>query len=897
MSRWSVDLKAEQLSAFGSTCVLKRPEICRRHSLNNLNPVRSHVFGETIEVNYRFGRFEVRPAERSLYIDGQLTALGARAFDVLVTLIERRDRLVTKSELLDLVWPNLFVEENNLQVQVSSLRKLLGPQVLATVAGQGYRFAMALDEHTRHIAPPLPAKHSVKSILPPPRRLLGRDEELDDLLAQLRDYSLVSIVGAAGVGKTLLALAALHAPSRGCSNADVWLDLSSVSDPSQLPVTLADRIGVSIADDDPFAALIDALQFRQMLLVLDGAEHLLEAVARFARLISVKAQGVKLLVTSQVALKMDGERVMRLAGLSVPEVGASVEQARRLGSVMLFVDQAQASDRTFSVTEQNVATVISVCRRLDGIALAIKLAAARLPLLGLDGVESQLGERLKLLSGGSRGSEYGADSRNATLVASLSWSHSLLSPAEQSLFRRCSVFVGGFTLELACAVCDPSTVEKWDVINALESLVDRSLIVVAEGDAHRFRLSEYAYEYGRVMLEAAGEIVSVHNRHAQACAELMDRAYAAYWQEADQPWLQLWRAEIDNMRAALDWSLLHRPDLAVRLMGAVSPLFMLLDLAAEGRTRCQSIEPTALSLIEAALHSDSMELEILLARYWLARAWLQIGVSPFWMSQYALTAEVHYRAADDPQGVFLALCCAAHSQALPAAHARQVQDEITERVQPQWSARIRAQRLLAEAGFYRQSHQWADVRFPLESLHWLATSAELDSLVLTAIRGLAERNLVLGDHEAALHAGQALIGRPGGAEHDACLQDLAIIATAQMFLGRTDEARIALSDFIANAMRQDWTGFGLYADLLALLAASEDRAVDAARLLGFANAVCDPAHAQCLSVAQLRSRSSRMIAQRLDASMLRRLMSEGARMDREAACALALAESEARNPV
>ncbi|SDS85785.1 Predicted ATPase [Pseudomonas asplenii] len=842
-----------------------------------------------MELNYRFGRFEVWPTQRLLFIDGRERTLGARAFDVLLALIERRPQLVTKRELLDLVWPNLFVEENNLQVQVSTLRKLLGAQSLVTVAGQGYRFAMTLDGELQGPVLQVLTKKLMPNLPAPPRKLLGRDSDLTELIALIRTYPLVSIVGAAGVGKTVLALAAAYALHNAPENANVWIDLSAVSDPSLLPVVISHAIGLSVSTSDPSLALLTALESRQLLLVLDNAEHLLEAVAQFAWLVGVNAPGVKLLVTSQAALKVESERVFRLGGLSVPKVGMTAEEANQHGSVRLFTDQAQVADRTFAVTEDNVATVISLCRRLDGLALAIKLAAARLPLLGLNGVESRLRDRLKLLSGLSRGGSHGIVSRRQTLSESLDWSHSLLSSLEQIIFRRCSVFVNGFTLELACVVCGDSTLDKWEVINVLEGLVDRSLVDVEEGVVRRFRLSEYAWEYGRIKLEKAQETEPLHHRHADALATLMDRAYETYWHYADLLWLEAWRVEIDNVQAALDWSLSHQSEVAVRLMGAAGPLFMLLGMTAEGRRRCLAIEPLALSLIAQEFQPRRLELEGLLARYWMERGRLYTGVSHTRMSQFALTAAAHYRAVDDPRGVFLALCCAVQSHVLPVTQAQCILGEIVDLEQTDWPARPRSHRLLAEVSFFRQTNQWGEARFPLESLHWLAVSADLETAKMGALSGLAELSLIEGDYENALHFGRKLISSHRHSGNNFLLQSLAVIVTALLFLGHIHEARKALADFIATSIRRDWEWFGLYSDLFALLAVHEGRTTDAARLLGYAGTACDPVEAKDISVTQVRARSRQIIDRVLEPSLAGRLMSEGARMDRETACALALA--------
>lgn len=844
-------------------------------------------------LNYRFGRFEVRPTERLLYIDGQPMALGARAFDVLLVLIERRERLVSKSELLDLVWPDLFVEENNLQVQVSSLRKLLGAQALVTIAGRGYRFAVALDEDSNSVLPAPAGAVTAASfaILPAaPRQLLGREQELAELLEFLQTHRLISLVGAAGIGKTSLALAAIHARQAVQRDGVVWVELAAISEPGLLAASIGQTMALS-ASSDPLAALLAALQPLQLLLVLDHAEHLLEAVAQLAWAIGMKAPGVQLLITSQAVLKVEHERVFRLGGLSVPGLGVSAVEASKHGAVMLFTDQAQAADRTFSVTAQNVATVVSLCRQLNGMALAIKLAAARLPLLGLHGLESRLSERLKMLSGVSRG---GSDdgSRQQTFSAALDWSHSLLSAVEQVVFRRCAVFVSGFTLELVSAVCGEADMDKWVVINALEGLVDRSLVEVEGGHVRRYRLAEYASEYGRLKLEAAGEGELLQRRHADACALLVERAYEAYWSCADAPWLEAWAADMDNVCAALDWSMQQQPTLTLRLVGAAGPLFLLLGMAAEGRKRFVAAEPSA-RVVDASplLAGSACPPTAVLARYWLERSRLHGGISNRQMHDFALLAAVYYRALSQPRGLFLALCGALGSTALPSTQAQCLLEEIIALECADWSARLRSQRLLAEISLYQVTEQMTEAGFALESLHLLAIASGLDAAEMAALSGMAKLSLAMGDYEQALQRSSELLRCRRHHRDNALLHALAAIAAALLFQGQAREGRKALADFVAASRSCDWEWFGLYADLFALLAALESRAGAAARLLGYADAACRPVGARDLWATQARSQSQRIIQHLLDKPVTARLMAEGARMDRESVCALALTES------
>lgn len=844
--------------------------------------------------HYRFGRFEVRPTERRLLVDGQPATLGTRAFDVLLVLIENRDRLVIKSELLDQVWPGLFVEENNLQVQVSALRKLLGAQAVVTVPGRGYRFALPLDAEAPAAAETLPAQ-ALHFPLPLSRPLFGREQDLLALEQLLQTHHLVSIVGTAGIGKTVLALAALHARKQAQRDGAVWVELSAVAAADLLPAAVAQAMALpASAGECGRSALLAALAPQELLLVLDNAEHLLDGVAQFVQAIAARAPGVRVLVTSQAALRVENEYVFRLGGLSVPGADAPLHEAAGHGAVMLFAEQARAADHGFVLTPANVGSVISLCRQLDGMALAIRLAAARLPLLGLPGLEARLGDRLRMLSSVSRGST----PRQQTLSAALDWSHSLLAPAEQRVFRHCGVFVGGFSLELAVAVCRGEALDEWAVIDALEGLVDRSLIDMEAGSQPRYRLLECARDYARFKLDESGEREALRHRHAEAFTTLMDTAYEVYWQTPDAPWLLRHAPEIDNVRAALDWSRLQQPELALRLMGASGPLFLLLGLAPEARQHCRLLEPlagsvTASTATSSATPSSMPSAMTAAARYWLERSRLHWGISNAAMLDYADRAAALYRRRDDDdkgrrRGIFLALRCAIGSNALAADEAACLLQEMAGLEEAGWPARLRSQRLFAEISVYLVSGQLEEAGFALESLYLLASSAGLETMVSAALSGLATLSLAMGRLDEALHRSRELILSQRQHRDNFVLHALATVVSVQLLKGRLDEARTAMTDFVVASRSRDWEWLDLYADLFALLAALEGRAAACARLLGYADSAYAALGERDRNAALLRQRAGEISAALLDPAARLRLMAEGARMDVEAVCALAL---------
>jgi len=508
-------------------------------------------------------RIEIRCAERQVWVDGRVAKLGARAFDVLHALFERRDRLVTKNELLSVVWPDVVVEENNLQVQISTLRKLLGPAAITTIPGRGYQFTAsswvdgrAVGDRTLDAAPVVPAPPAqatpTKAVgnlpdeLPP---LYGRDDDLAALRTLIDQHRLVSIVGAAGIGKTALAQALAHV-ERAAFDDGVWLiELAPIGDAALVVPTVADPLALQLGIDAQPKDLAERLRGAKCLLVLDNCEHLLQAVAELAQALLRYAHGVRIVVTTQEPLKLGDEYVYRLNGLVLPEEGDTAE-ARDVGAVMLFGARARAADPRLVIDEHNLPTVIDICRQLDGLPLAIELAAARVPLLGIDGLHARLGERLRLLTAGHRL----ALRRHQTLRAALEWSHGLLTPAEQAVFRRLGVFVGSFDLERAQQVAAGAELDEWSVLDHLGALVDKSLVMALSGGPPRYRLLESGRAYALEKLHEAGETEATMERHLQAICALFESGQVERWLVHDDALRDRYGVDVDNLRAALDWA-------------------------------------------------------------------------------------------------------------------------------------------------------------------------------------------------------------------------------------------------------------------------------------------------------------------------------------------------------
>lgn len=495
----------------------------------------------------RFDRYELRLHERALWTDGAPVKLGARAFDVLCVLVERRGAVVSKDELLQRVWPETVVEENTLQAQVVALRKALGAAAIVTVPGVGYRLQVSPEPPAEAVASP--ALRLPPHNLPHGRdALLGRDADLRALAGVLRDHRLVTITGPGGVGKSRLALqAAWHAlPARG--GGAWWVELTPLGDDAHVAGAVAAALGVAV-HGDPLRELLRQLGDRDPLVVLDNAEHVAAGAAQLAETLLERIPRVRLLVTSQRALAVRGEQVLRLAPLACPLAARpTLMQALSSTAVQLLDARVRSADQAFALDEAAAPAAAAICRRLDGLPLAIEMAAARVPLLGLQGVADRLDERFRLLTAGHRG----APQRQRTLRDTLAWSHALLPVPEQVLLRRLAVFAGSFTLEAAAAVGAHEHGDAIDAIDRLDALCRQSLVVVeTHGQATRYRLLETTRAYAAEQLAAAGEADAIADRHAAHLRRRMTRCLDDWTRLDDAAFHAAYTPELDNLRSAI----------------------------------------------------------------------------------------------------------------------------------------------------------------------------------------------------------------------------------------------------------------------------------------------------------------------------------------------------------
>ena len=837
---------------------------------------------------YRFGRVEVRPARRQLWIDGSPAALGARAFDVLIALIERRERVVGKDELLDIVWPDLVVEENNLMVQVSGLRKLLGAAVIATVPGRGYRFTAALDGESTS-EPPAPVG---RRLMPePPEPLIGRESDLAALAELLLTERLLSVVGAGGVGKSSVALHLLHQRRGRGDDVLAWVDLTGVSEPALVAGAISGALRLQSPGADALAGLMAALTTLQKptLVVLDNAEHLIDEVARVALALVGAAPQVQLLVTSQAPLRAAGECVYRLGPLAVPASGTSAADARGHGAVALFVRRAQAADRRFALGEMNVAQVIDICRQLDGMALAIELAAARVTLLGVDALASALGDRLRVLTSGTRG----APSRQQTLRAALEWSHGLLGSLPQQVFRRLGVFSGGFTLELIRQVVVEDLqagqvpgLDGWAAVDSLGDLVDRSLVVVEGAHGLRYRLLESPRALALERLVEAGEQDAVRQRHAQAVVAHFESVYRRCMDggiDADGA-IDLLAPDLDNARDALAWAIRHDAGLALALTPPMS--FALTPHRRSERLR----------LWESTAELYCEDLPAPLRAHW---AW---GCAKFWSGRRPALAlkwsriaiDLH-RSLSDRMGLYLSLSARVvidYSKVTPEERAAANEVEALEN--PAWPAQVRFYGAQALGFIERMEGHHDRALVARERALALALRSGDSGAVHSALANLADMALSERRVDDAIRLGRELIGRLDPARD---LADVSVarlnLAAAYLFKGMVAPAReVAIAGWplaVSFDLQPYWS------DYFSLLAALESRWNHAASLCGYADAVYtrfgDPRQ---LNEAHAAQRAQQLARERLGDAEFERRRAIGAALSDDEAAALAFAPPAAQ---
>jgi predicted ATPase/DNA-binding winged helix-turn-helix (wHTH) protein len=580
---------------------------------------------------YRFGRFEVNRKEQILRRDGEIVPLTPKIFETLLLLVENNNRMLSKDEIMETVWADSFVEETNLTSNISRLRKILhagGEQFIETFPKRGYRFFGAVEAVapeteivlTRRVrtairqvveetdeaetAENIKLKHLLATVpnnLSAETPLVGREKEIGEIETLLGKSRLVTLTGIGGTGKTRLAREVARRMLEEFTDGVFFVALADVQNPEFVLSAIVQPFGVKETGNQTLIeTLKNFLKDKHLLLVTDNFEQVIAAAPVLNEILKA-APRVKILATSRILLKLSAEREFVVPPLDFPsDFGEStLETLAECEAVKLFVERAQAAKSNFVFNDENAAIVAEICLRLEGLPLAIELAAARIKILSPQQILERLESRLKLLTGGARD----LPARQQTMRGAIEWSYDLLGEAEKILFRRIAVFAGGFTVEAVETVCgnnevqspkskvkSPKTKDKKstieiDMLNCLTTLVENSLVFQTDagrGEA-RFRLLEVVREYALEQLEASGESDLLKKSHSAFFLKLAQDAEPQITSKEDAKWLRLIGEELNNLRAAFSWLIDNDTATAINLAGALRETWALRNQLSEGR--------------------------------------------------------------------------------------------------------------------------------------------------------------------------------------------------------------------------------------------------------------------------------------------------------------------------
>jgi predicted ATPase/DNA-binding winged helix-turn-helix (wHTH) protein len=547
---------------------------------------------------YELDEWEIDLARRELRARGTPVPISGRAFEIIEVLVHSSGELVTKDDLSARVWPGAIVEENTLQVHISAIRKALGPdrEMLKTASGRGYcllgtwtsRQECTSSVDSIDLEPmPSPAESFQTNLPAAASELVGRTNAVQQLHGLLSAYRVVTLTGPGGIGKTRLALEVARGLFPSLQGDVRLVELVSLSDPALVPSAVTAVLGLKLGGDEISAeSVARAIGARNLLLVLDNCEHVIDAAARLAETIVRMCPRMTILATSREILNIEGEYVYRVPPLDVPPQYEEPGNILAHSAVQLFIATTTALQSDFSPDEESLPAIAAICRRLDGIPLAIDLAAARVATLGLQQVAAGLDDRLGLLTGGRRT----ALPRHQTLRATLDWSYQLLPEPERLVMRRLAVFAGDFTAEAASLVAAAGEIAASEVVSSLANLVTKSLVNVKVGSviAH-YRLHETTRAYALEKLAETGERDQVARRHANYYRDLFDRAEIELETLPAPAWLERYGHQIGQVRAALDWAFspTGAAEVGVALTAAAVPLWVHWSLMEECRGRVE----------------------------------------------------------------------------------------------------------------------------------------------------------------------------------------------------------------------------------------------------------------------------------------------------------------------
>jgi len=519
--------------------------------------------------------------------DGQVLPLGGRALDILIYLADRPGEVIAKQELLDHVWSDVTVEEGSLRVHIAAIRKALadgqfGNRYIANIKGRGYSFVGTVvpligntesrNDKFRHQGR-LPVR---------PIMLIGRETAISKVSDKLRDERFVTLLGPGGIGKTTIALAVGRAAAEKFGEEVYFVDLECLTDPRHVAGAVATSLGVALKSTDPCRELVNLVRSRKLLIILDSCEHVIEAVASLAEQLYRQTEEIHVLTTSRESLNVQGEHCYRVPPLDCPPDGLeqTANAVLRYPSAQLFVRRVAARTGSVVLTDEEAPFVAEICRKLDGIPLAIELAAGQVAALGIKNTVARLMSRPELL----RLSHRTAVPRHRTLKATLDWSYDLLSDAERIVFRRIAPFSGHFAIEGALYVAGELGIGTGEIYDAIAGLVEKSLITTQIDETQaQYRLLDTTRAYALEKLEEHGEFDPISLRHAEYVIQQLESKKEMISAQPRAERFAAYSSQLSSVRSALEWSFgSHGNDeIATRLVTASIRLFMELALLIE----------------------------------------------------------------------------------------------------------------------------------------------------------------------------------------------------------------------------------------------------------------------------------------------------------------------------
>jgi len=545
------------------------------------------------EESFVFGAFRLIPAQRMLLEDGRPVHLGSRALDVLVALVQGAGETLHKDQLIAFAWPDTVVDEGALRVHVAALRRALGDarggnRFIANIPGRGYSFVAPVRREQGQEAAKLPNTPGLGENLPAQlSRVIGRAEVIATVMSRVSQHRFLTIVGPGGIGKTTVAVAAAKALSGSYADGVWFVGLGSLQDPALVPSAVGAVLGSPPGVGDPLSSLVAWLRGKCALIIIDNCEHVVGAAAATSEAMLKAAPRVAILATSREPLRAEGEWLLRLPSLEVPPERSGLTASEALGfpAVELFSERAVATLDGFDLPDADIPFALEICRRLDGVPLAIELAAAQVDVFGVRGLAAHLDDRLAVLTRGRRT----AMPRQQTLRATIDWSYELLTEPERRLLCRLAIFPAGFGLEAAAAVSSRGDDAPAVVGEGIASLVAKSLVTRDGSTPGRWRLLETIRAYALEKLFESGETNETARRHAEFFRKLVVPATTSEILRISVGDVARFGGEIANVRAALDWSFSPTGDAAigVALTAAFAPVWLHLSLVVECRQRTE----------------------------------------------------------------------------------------------------------------------------------------------------------------------------------------------------------------------------------------------------------------------------------------------------------------------